>query len=54
MKLKKEDPIVIDQQISWNQETNACMLITKFKDGSLLCTPMSSEEAALWTAQHKY
>ncbi len=46
--------LIIDQQLQWNEDSNACMLVTKFNDGSLLCEPLTPEAAAQWTAEHKF
>ena len=45
---------ILDQQLLWNQESNATSLVTKFEDGSLKVEPLTSEEAALWEAENRY
>lgn len=48
------DKEIVNQDIDWDEKTNVCTLITKYADGSILSEPMTSEEAARWTAEHKY
>ena len=44
----------MNQQIQWNEKTNQCLLVTQLEDGSLLCEPVSSEEAAQWTSENRW
>lgn len=41
----------MEQQIQYNEKDNSTLLVTKLDDGSLLCEPISSEQAALLSAK---
>ena len=45
---------IVSQEISWNQETNDLMLVTKYKNGYLYCEPITSEQASLFRAKKGY
>lgn len=47
-------PQIIDQKIERNEETSQVYLVTKYDDGSIENTPVTSEEAAQWEAEHRF
>ncbi len=44
----------MEQQLQWDEKTNVTLLVTKNDDGSLLCEPINSEQAAQWEASCRF
>jgi hypothetical protein len=41
-------------EIQIKYDENGCYKLTKLKNGEILCEGISSEEAALWEAEHRF
>jgi hypothetical protein len=46
--------VVIREQVQYDFNKNTCSLVQEYEDGTLLITPITSEQASEWESKRKF